>query len=293
MAKSSGAPVHVAHHAAEAHHKVHVLTLEGKPGESTVALPPFFSVPYRPDLIQRAVVAGQANNRQPYGSDPLAGLRHSVEWPGKGRGMARTPRVKTSNRGGQVPNTVGGREAHPPRAETNRGKRINVKERQRALASALAATKELHLALERGHKVPEHAKLPIIFEDSVEDVSSTGQAREILKATGLWSDVERAVDGTHVRSGKGKGRGRVRRTPKSILVIVSKPGAARGFRNFPGVDVVPVESLGTEHLAPGGQAGRLTIFSPVTIQKLQERFGKHLLPTSVPAYESVTPGGHA
>jgi large subunit ribosomal protein L4e len=290
MAKSASSPVHVAHHAAEVHHKVHVLSLEGKTGEQTITLPSFFSVPYRPDLIHRAVVASQANRRQNYGADPMAGMRHSVEWPGKGRGMARTPRGKDSNRGAQVPNTVGGREAHPPRAEADRSKRINTKERQRALASAIAATREVRLAQERGHVVPTHAKLPLILDNSMEDVINTGKAREILQAIGLWADVERAVKGIHINAGKGKLRGRVRRNPKSLLVIVSKPGAARGFRNFTGVDVVPVESLGTEHLAPGGQAGRLTIYTPSTIEKLGQRFGKHLLSTSLPAHAAGAGG---
>jgi large subunit ribosomal protein L4e len=290
MAKPTSPTAHAAHHTAEAHHKVHVLSLEGKTGEETIQLPSFFSVPYRPDLIQRAVVASQANRRQSYGSDPMAGMRHSVEWPGKGRGMARTPHVKTSNRGGQAPNTVGGREAHPPRAWTDRGKRINTKERQRALASAIAATKELELALERGHVVPSHTKLPLIFENGMEKVDNTGKAREILQAAGLWADVERAVKGVHIRAGKGKMRGRAKRTPKSLLLVVSKPGAARGFRNFTGVDVIPVESLGTEDLAPGGQAGRLTIYTPNTLEKLGQRMGKHLLPTALPAHASG--GGH-
>jgi large subunit ribosomal protein L4e len=290
MAKSTSSVGHAAHHVTETHHKVHVLSLEGKTGEETIQLPSFFSVPYRPDLIQRAVIASQANRRQPYGSDPMAGMRHSVEWPGKGRGMARTPHVKTSNRGGQVPNTVGGREAHPPHAEAERGKRINTKERQRALASAIAATRELRLALERGHLVPSHVKLPLIFENGMEDVVTTSKAREILQAAGLWADIERAVKGVHIRSGKGKLRGRVRRTPKSLLFVVSKPGAGRGFKNFTGVDVIPVESLGTEHLAPGGMAGRLTIYTPSTIEKLGQRLGKHLLPTALPAHAAV--GGH-
>ena len=61
------------------HHRVPVLSEKGKPGE-TVALPAAFSTPIRPDLIHRAVVAAQARRRQPHGTSPTAGLRHSVEW---------------------------------------------------------------------------------------------------------------------------------------------------------------------------------------------------------------------
>ncbi|MCL5984013.1 MAG: 50S ribosomal protein L4 [Candidatus Thermoplasmatota archaeon] len=273
-------------------HRIHVLTLEGKQGKQ-MTLPHFFSVPHRPDLIRRAVVAAQANRQQPYGADPLAGTRRSVVWPGKGRGMARTPRVKNTNRGGFVPNTVGGREAHPPRAVTDRTKRINVKERQRALASALAATREVRFALERGHVLPEHLKLPLVFDDELEEVMTSWKAKEVLTAVGLWGDVERAISGSHLRAGKGKGRGRPRRVPRSLLVVVSTPSSARGFKNFKGVDVVPVHSLGTEQLAPGGDAGRLTLFTPKSLKMLEDRLGAHLLPTSLPAVVGISGGKKA
>jgi large subunit ribosomal protein L4e len=263
-------------------HRVHVLSLEGEPRE-TVILPEIFSVPLRPDLIRRAVVAAQANRRQPYGPDPKAGLRHSVQWPGKGRGMARTPRLMNSNRGAQAPNTVGGREAHPPKPDAIYAKKINIKERRRALASALAATREVRLALERGHEIPDHLKLPLVLEDPLEEVTTAQRAREVLEALGIWSDVERASRGVHLRAGKGKMRGRVRRHPKSVLVVVSTSGRARGFRNFPGVDVVPVDSLGTEHLAPGGQPGRLTIYTPTVLKRLETWAGRETLIPTLPA----------
>ena len=98
------------------HHRAHLLDLQGKP-DGSVLLPLAFSQPVRTDLIRRAVVAAQSHRRQPYGTSPTAGLRHSVEWSGKGRGVARTPRLMDSMRGAQAPNTVGGRPAHPPKVE--------------------------------------------------------------------------------------------------------------------------------------------------------------------------------
>jgi len=41
----------------------------------SIELPAVFSTPFRPDLIQRAVVAAQANRKQAYGADKLAGMR--------------------------------------------------------------------------------------------------------------------------------------------------------------------------------------------------------------------------
>lgn len=271
------------------HHKVAVLSLDGKPGEQ-LQLPAVFSGPVREDLVRRAVRASQANRRQPYGPNRMAGMQHSVQWSGKGHGVARTPRLMEGNRGAQAPNTVGGRQAHPPRPDAIYAQKINVKERRRALAAALAATREVRYALERGHEVPAHAHLPFVLEDKLEEVDSASRAREVLQATGLWADVERAASGIHVRAGKGKIRGRVRRHPRSLLLIVTESGRARGFRNFAGVDVVPLDSLGTEHLAPGGAPGRLTLFTPKLLKKIEERFGGELKAASLPARPA---GAHA
>ncbi len=256
------------------HHRVHLLDLAGKPG-ATVALPLAFSHPVRPDLIQRAVVAAQSHRRQPYGTSPTGGMRHSVEWSGKGRGVARTPRLMDSMRGAQSPNTVGGRAAHPPRVDRIWAKKINRKERQGAFASALAATREETLAKARGHHVPHGLHLPLVLEDPVEDIQSSADARELLIRLKLWTDVERAQDGTHLRaSGRARRRGRVRRTPRSLLVVTSAPHKALGFRNLAGVEVVSVGRLATEDLAPGGVAGRLTLFSRGAVEQLRARLGE-------------------
>ncbi len=256
------------------HHRAHLLGLDGK-SHSTVALPLAFSQTVRPDLIARAVVAAQSHRRQPYGTSPTAGMRHSVEWSGKGRGVARTPRLMGSMRGAQSPNTVSGRAAHPPRVDRIWTKKVNRKERRLAFASALAATRETKLATARGHLVPHGAALPYVVDDPVEAVASAKAARELLQQLKLWDDVLRAQDRTHLHSsGRARRRGRVRRTPRSLLVVTGAPNRALGFRNLAGVDVVPVGRLGTEDLAPGGVAGRLTIFSRAAVEGLRARFGE-------------------
>ncbi len=256
------------------HHRVHFFDLYGKQG-GTVTLPLAFSQPVRPDLIQRAVVSARSHQRQPYGTAPTAGLRHSVEWSGKGRGVARTPRLMDSMRGAQAPNTVSGRAAHPPRVDRIWEKKINRKERRRAFASALAATREEKLAKARGHDVPHGLHLPVVLDDHLEEIHSSSDAREVLVRLKLWKDVERARDGTHLRaSGRARRRGRVRRTPRSLLVVTTTPGKARGFRNFAGVDVVSAHRLATEDLAPGGMPGRLTVFSRGAVESLRTRLGE-------------------
>lgn len=251
-------------------HRVRAVTLEGSPG-ATVTLPLAFSVPVRPDLIRRAVLAAQSHRVQPHGTAPMAGLRHSVEWSGKGKGVARTPRLMDSMRGAQAPNTVGGRPAHPPRVESLVGKKINVKERKGAFAAALAATRDLKIVRARGHRVDEATHLPVVVEDPIETVDSSKAASEFLERLGLLEDVVRAREGTHIRAGRGKRRGRLRREPTSLLVVTSAPGKALGFRNLAGVDVVPIGRLGTEDLAPGGDPGRLTIFSHAAMTALTVR----------------------
>jgi large subunit ribosomal protein L4e len=256
------------------HHRAHLLGLDGKP-RASVNLPLAFSVPFRPDLIRRAVVAAQSHRRQPHATSPTAGARHSVEWSGKGKGVARTPRLMGSMRGAQSPNTVGGRPVHGPNIDTIWAKKINTTERRLAFASALAATRQAKLATDRGHLLPHGAALPFVLEDPVEELREAKQARTLLEHLKLWPDVLRAQSHTHLHgSGRARRRGRVRRTPRSLLVVTSLSGKAVGFRNPAGVDVVPVGRLSTEDLAPGGVAGRLTIFSKAAVESLRNRLGE-------------------
>jgi large subunit ribosomal protein L4e len=258
---------------AESHtpqHRVHLLSLQGKPGE-LVPLPIQFSAPVRTDLIRRAVVAAHSHRRQPHGTKLTAGARHSVRWSGKGKGVSRTPRLMGGMTGAQAPNTVGGRPSHPPKVNTIWAKKINRAERQAAFAAALAATRVVALAKARGHTVPDDMHLPLVLDSSLEAIDSTAKARELLARLHLWADVDRAQAGVHVRAGRGKRRGRFRRGPKSLLIVTSAPDKARGFRNLPGVDVVDVGRLGPEDLAPGGDPGRLTLFSQVAVERLKTR----------------------
>ena len=261
-------PAPAEHH--PGHHRVPVLNLQGKAGPS-VTLPLAFSTPVRSDLIRRAVIAAQSHRIQPHGTSPTAGLRHSVEWSGKGRGVARTPRLMDSMRGAQAPNTVGGRPSHPPYVARLWDKKVNSKERRLAFAAALAATREPKLCQARGHRFPTGLHLPVVVDTGVEEILSAAEAHGLLERLKLSNDVERSKHGTHGRAGRGKRRGRARRTPTALLVVTSRPGLARGFRNLSGVDVISVDRLGTEDLAPGGDPGRLTLFSRAAIDALDLR----------------------
>jgi large subunit ribosomal protein L4e len=261
------------HHA---HRKVMipVMALDGNPSEHKISAPEWFTwIRYRPDLIRRAVVAIQANRRQRYGVDPEAGMKHAVEWSGKGRGVSRTPRLKNSMTGAQAPNTVGGRRAHPPKAEHNFELKINEKEMKLARLSALRAAADPTKVKARGHRFSEHTFIPVVVEDKIEKIKKVKDLIPVLKSLGIYADILRAERGRHIRAGKGKTRGRRYRTPVSILFVVKHPGGLKGARNLPGASVKPVSHVNVEDLAPGGEPGRLVVFSKSAFEEVK-RWGE-------------------
>ena len=246
--------------------KVNVYDLEGKvAGEHN--LPEVFKTDFRPDVIRRAVTAIEANKRQPYAPSPTAGMRHSVQTWGKGRGVARVQRLMDSSRAAQSPNNVGGRRAHPPKVDKDLGKKINKREMSLAKLSALSATSKLDMVRSRGHKFGEELTVPVVVKDEFESIKTTKQAIEALASIGVYDDIQRALDGKNVRAGRGKMRGRRYRIPKSLLVVVSKdcPGM-KSVQNLPGVDVATPNAVNASLLAPGGDPGRLVLISESAFQ---------------------------
>jgi len=253
--------------------QVHVYSLEGKPVKA-IELPTVFRCEVRTDLIRRAVTAYRANRRQPYGPSPRAGMRHSVRWSGKGHGVSRVPRIRGTMIGAQAPGTVGGREAHPPRPEKIWAKKLNERERHLARNAALAALKDPALVAARGHRFQPDLTLPVVVEDALESLEpEDGATREglaVLERLGLLEDVLRAKERRHVRAGRGKMRGRRYRQPRSLLVVVREVEKVRRlFGNLPGVEVRSPSGLSAEVLAPGGDPGRLTIFSEGALETLR------------------------
>lgn len=254
--------------------KAKVLSLERQP-IAEIELPRVFETEYRPDLIRRAVLVAQSARIQPWGPDEMAGKRTSAETWGKGFGVARVRRVKgtrhpTAGRGAFAPHTVGGRKAHPPRPEKKLVEFINKKERRLAIRSAIAATKEKELVRRRGHRWEGEMEFPVIVSDEIENLTKTAQVKEVFKKLGIWKDVERAAV-KKVRAGRGKTRGRKYRRRTGPLVVVSDgKNLKKSAGGLPGVDVCPIHLLNAEVLAPGGMAGRLTIWSQGAVKKLLE-----------------------
>ena len=253
-----------------------------------VSLPESFNTTVRTDLVKLAVASARANRRQAYGSNahvgkrkPMSGMKHSVEWWGKGRGVSRIMRRTGQRRGAQNPHTLGGRRAHGPKVEKDWSRKLNRNERRLARNSALAATTDIEMVSNRGHRfADEISTLPIILGDysengkkiDIEAFNLSGGTRKvsaIFEALGLGDDLRRASNGRKIRAGKATMRGRVHKTPKSVLLVVAnKDGLAKAARNLPGVDVVAAKDLSAEHLAPGGDLGRLTVFTKAAVEAL-------------------------
>jgi large subunit ribosomal protein L4e len=249
-----------------------------------VKLPKVFSTPFRPDLIQRAFLAIQSNKRQAYGTNLLAGQRTSAHYHGvkdkrysmKNKEMARAPRSHESSPAQQLrarfaPHTVSGRRAHPPKVEKIWHQKVNRKENALAIRSAIAATGSADIVSKR-HKI-SGLILPIIVTDKMQDIQKTGNLKKILFSFGCKEDLKRA-ENRKVRAGKGKMRGRKMKGKKSVLIVVADDkGVVKAARNLSGVEICNVKDLNVKILAPGAQAGRLTVWSESSIKKLGEIYG--------------------
>ena len=251
-----------------------VFNLEGKAVGKT-ELPPVFATPLRPDVIKRAVLAIQSTRYQPQGRDPMAGKRTTAESRGTGSGMARIPRVKgPGGRAAFAPGTVKGRAGHPPTSEKRIIRKIPEKERRLALRSAIAATASKELVSSRGHAVEDVPEIPLIVVDELEELKKTKEVEETLIRLGVLSDIYRVKESRKIRAGKGKRRGRrIKQRRGPLLVVAENKGIAEAAQNIPGVEIVAVNNLNAELLAPGTRPGRLTIWTNGAIGKLNELYG--------------------
>ena len=247
--------------------KVNIYRIDGTSKEQ-IDLPDIFNTPYRPDIIRKAFNILRSNKRQPYGSDPFAGTKHATASVGKGRGMSRVPRLTQGQRAALAPCVVGGRRAHPPKSERNWKEKINKKEKTLAKNSAIAATANKEIITKRGHKYNDKITLPIIIDDKFEKITKTKDVITALDKLGVYDDILRAANGKHIRAGKGKARARKYKKPKSILIVSTNVEIQRSSKNLSGVDVIKPKEINIEHLAPGGEPGRLTIFTKSALKEI-------------------------
>ena len=240
-----------------------------------IRLPSIFKTPIRPDIIKRAVVAIRSNSFQPQGRDIFAGKRTTAESRGVGLGISRVPRIKGgSRRAAFASSAVGGRTTHPPKVEKKIRKKIPRKEKRLALRSAIAATASKDGVTARGHIIDDIPDFPLVVDDEVQRLKKTKEVQKAFIQIGVMPDVYRVKESIKIRAGKGKMRGRRRKHAVGPLLVITKDeGVAKAARNIPGVDVVTVDSINSELLAPGTHPGRLTIWTSSAIEKLPKLFG--------------------
>ncbi|HLC54832.1 MAG TPA: 50S ribosomal protein L4 [Candidatus Nanoarchaeia archaeon] len=253
--------------------KVALYDLQGmKKGD--VELPAVFASEVREDLVLKCVEAERFG--QPYGTDPRAGRRHVAsgiishkrhDWKGQyGKGISRVPRKILWRRGTQFnwvgaesSGTRGGRRPHAPKAITVRDKKINDKEYQKALASALAATthkKYIEARYERMNEMPIALPLVISLPMHVK-AKQMMSLFEKFKLSGL------AVKEKQVRAGKGKSRARKYKSNAGALVVIG----AKEKLSVTGMDVRNVKELSISDFYP---LGRIAVFSEHALEELKQ-----------------------
>ncbi len=260
--------------------KANVLDLNGNP-VNEVELPPQFNEEVRSDLINRAFHSHASLFLQPKGSDPRAGLRTTAEYYGRrhawrqtiNTGRSRLPREKIpggrSGRVLRVPHAVKGRRAHPPKPEKRIIEKINLKEKHKAMRSALAAS--IDKSLVSSKHVFKHT-LPLVVTDDFESIKKSRDVIKTLIALGIGSDLQRVQQRVKARSGIARLRGRNKRVPRSVLIVIDKDnGIGKAARNIAGVDIVQVDKLNASLIAPGGVAGRLVLWTQGALKQLADK----------------------
>ena len=208
----------------------------------------------------------------------MAGKRTTAESRGTGSGISRVPRVKGgSGRAKFAPSTVGGRQPHPPRSQKIIVKLIPKKEARLALFSAIAATASKAAVTLRGHAITEVPQIPLIVTDELAQLKRAKDVEEALASLGVQPDVNRVKASRKVRAGKGKRRGRkMKQAVGPLIVVAENKGLAEAAANLPGVEVATVNGLNAEMLAPGANAGRLTLWTSSAIERLGKLYGEEV-----------------
>lgn len=261
-----------------------VYHIDGK-SEKKVVLPKVFGNAYNEDIIRRALLAEQSRNYQPQGHDVLAGMRTSARYIGRygtyrtGRHIGRAIRPRQMLAKGamgdvrRIPSAVKGRRAHPHMVEKIIVEKINRKEYAKAIESAVAATGNASL-VKKNHTYAKET-LPIIVSSDIEKIAKTKELMKVLKALGAGEDLKRS----HEPKGReGKRRRSKRRYFRSSILIIAKDTSTveKAGRNIAGVDVISVDRLRIQLLAPGAKP-RLTIWSEAALSTLEDGISKSVM----------------
>lgn len=256
-----------------------VLRIDGKESH-TIELPSVFETPFRYDVIHKVYVNLLSHSFQRQGRYPMAGEVVSAESRNTGLGIARIARARGEgfSRAGQAAGVASirhGRVPHPPESWKNIYKKVNYKEKQLALCSAIAATTRKDLIERRGHKLSNISSFPIIISDDIESISKTKDLLNLFRALGLQQELDRVDFSRKARSGTARRRGRKGRSAVSAIIVVGSSGDEDEKKNIHklsgsvgGIDIKQVKDLSVLDLAPGSKPMRLAIFSESAIKEL-------------------------
>jgi len=260
---------------------VNVYGVDGKATEKTVTLPDVFTAPIRTDVVVSVHALIGMNGRQPYAVSEAAGHQTSAESWGTGRAVARIPRVRGggTHRSGQAAYgnmCRGGRMFAPTHTWRKWHHAVPQKQRQYALASAIAATAIPALVEARGHVIGQMPEIPMVVANEIEGVTKTKEAVALLKKINAYDDVEKSIASKRLRGTKGKMRNRRWKMKRGPLVIYKNDnGITRAFRNIPSVSLMSTDSLNLLKLAPGGHVGRLVVWSQDAFEEMHKFFGDY------------------
>ena len=262
--------------------KTKILTIDGK-SKGTIDLPKCFSCKIREDIIARVLEVKKI--QQPYSPSPVAGkqasasgkLRHRRNvWKSQyKRGISRIPRKIMTRRGSQfnwigatIPGARGGRRAHPPKILSMLKRlKMNKKEKELALKSALSATANKHNVVKRYSRLDEKnvKELPLVVDSKITSLKTKELISSLRKILGD-NLFEVSVKKKSVRAGKGKFRGRKYKRTAGLLFVVGKNEKLKTNA----LDVVNIKSLSVADLAKGSP-GRLTVYTEQAIKDLGEK----------------------
>src|SRR5579883_3237747 len=221
---------------------------------SDVDVPSHFFRPVSSRLVNKVFWLLWSHRLQRKGRDPYEG--------------ERSPRA---GQAAGVAGVVKGRLAKAPTSAKVVYLHLNQKEKNAAFLSALSASFSREYVVARGHRIGDSVQIPIIVDDSIQEVNKAAKLRLIFEKLGVLDDIRRAARRKR-RAGKARWRGRAKKEGKGPLIVVSEDkGISRAADVFPGVEVVLARNLSLLDLAPGAVPGRLCIFTLSAIEELKRR----------------------
>ena len=255
--------------------KTHLLDIKAEK-KKEIDLPIVFGSKIRKDIVQKFVEATKYREMHSYSPFEMAGRRHSAsgtishrrhEWKGHyGKGISRVPRKTMYRRGTQffwiaaeVSGTRGGRSVHAPTG-IKRYRKINSKEIQIAINSAIASTADKNYVKSHYPNMKEFPNLPIVI-DSVEN-QKTKNIVLFLKSL-FKENFGNAIKIKSIRPGKLKRRGKRYKSNAGVLLI---KGNNELFK-MKGIDVKSTNDLLISDLYP---LGRLTIYTEKALKELTQ-----------------------